>query len=82
MILTREQGVREEIELTGPEAPTPAPEPQAQSEELPLPICPVGVVNSELADAQNEPEPEPGCSPLDKHFPPAAAATPQEGKVQ
>jgi transposase InsO family protein len=82
VILTREQGAREEVELTGPEAQPPAPEPQAQDEELPLPVCPVGVVNSELADAENEPEPEPGCSPLDKHFPPTAAARPQEGSGQ
>jgi transposase InsO family protein len=82
VILTREQGVREEIELTGPEAPIPAPEPQAQAEELPLPICPVGVINSALADAQNEPEPEPGCSPLDKDLSIAAAARPQEGGGQ
>jgi hypothetical protein len=82
VILTREPGVREEVALTGPQAQPPAPEPQAQGEELPLPVCPVGVVNSELADAENEPEPEPGCSPLDKHFPPVPSARPQEGGCQ
>jgi hypothetical protein len=82
VILTREPGVREEVALTGPEAQPSAPEPQAQGEELPLPVCPVGVVNSELADAENEPEPEPGCSPLDKHFPPTTPVAPQKGGVQ
>jgi hypothetical protein len=82
VILTREQGVREEVELTGPEAQPPASTPAEKTEELPVPVCPVGVVNSELADAENEPEPEPGCSPLDKHFPPTAAARPQEGGGQ
>jgi hypothetical protein len=33
-------------------------------------VCPQGVVNSELNEAENLPEPEPGTSPLDEHFPP------------
>ena len=80
VILTREQGVREEVALTGPE--TPAATPPAKTEELPLPVCPLGVVSSELAGAENEPEPEPGCSPLDEHFPPDAVAAQQEGGGQ
>ena len=80
VILTREQGVREEVDLTGPEAPTPTP--PAKTAELPVPICPLGVVSSALSGAENEPEPEPGCSPLDKHFPPDAVTEQQEGGGQ
>jgi transposase InsO family protein len=58
VILTREEGAREEVDL----APPPAPQPV---EELPDPVCPQGVVTSELPDAANEPEPLPGTSALD-----------------
>ena len=67
VIMTRQEGQREEVDLTPPLPPaSPEPEP-----ELPQPVCPQGVVSSELAEAENQPEPAPGCSPLDEHFPPA-----------
>jgi len=68
VILTRQEGQREEVDLTPP-APTAAPQPQPEP-ELPQPVCPQGVVDSNLAEAENLPEPAPGCSPLDEHFPP------------
>ena len=70
VILTRQEGEREEVDLTPPTPPAvpePAPQPEA---ELPQPVCPQGVVDSEMNDAENLPEPEPGTSPLDEHFPP------------
>jgi transposase InsO family protein len=70
VILTRQEGQREEVDLIPPAAPA-APEPEP---ELPQPVCPQGVVNSELAEAENQPEPAPGTSPLDEHFPPVEEA--------
>jgi transposase InsO family protein len=67
VILTRQEGQREEVDLTPP-APPAAPQPPAC--DLPQPVCPQGIVDSELAEAENLPEPAPGCSPLDEHFPP------------
>jgi hypothetical protein len=72
VILTRQEGQREEVDLTPP-IPPAAPQPQPQPEPepvLPQPVCPQGVVDSNLAEAENLPEPAPGCSPLDEHFPP------------
>ena len=66
VILTRQEGQREEVDLTPP-APPAAPEPEP---ELPQPVCPQGLVSSELADAENQPEAAPGTSPMDEHFPP------------
>jgi hypothetical protein len=68
------------VDLTPPTPPTvPQPEPTPQPEpELPQPVCPQGVVDSELAEAENQPEPAPGTSPLDEHFPP----TEEEGGAQ
>jgi hypothetical protein len=67
VILTRQEGQRQEVDLTPP-APPAAPQPPAC--DLPQPVCPKGIVDSELAEAENLPEPAPGCSPLDEHFPP------------
>jgi transposase InsO family protein len=73
VILTRQEGEREEVDLTPPVPPV-VPEPALQPEpELPHPVCPQGVVDSELNEAENLPEPEPGTSPLDEHFPPTQA---------
>ena len=69
MILTREAGTREEIALTPP--------PEAKPASLPVPLCPEGLVQSELSKAEEMPEPEPGVSRLDEHFPPPQDA--QEG---
>jgi transposase InsO family protein len=60
VILMREEGQREEIDLT------PTSSEAAKPAELPVPVCPQGVVVSPLADAQNEPEAAPGTSPLDR----------------
>lgn len=80
VILTRQEGQREEVDLTPPTPPTPPPAPQPVPEPvLPQPVCPQGLVDSNLAEAENLPEPEPGTSPLDEHFPPAEGAT--EGGV-
>lgn len=85
VILTRDQGVREEVELVAP-APTPPPAPPAPTpppvapepaSELPQPLCPQGVVSSELADAATEAPPAPGTSALDGFTPPPS--TPEEG---
>lgn len=84
VILTRDQGVREEVELVAP-APAPQAVPSAPAtqpaelepaSELPQPLCPQGVVSSELADAATEAPPLPGTSPLDEFAPPPAL---QEG---
>jgi transposase InsO family protein len=65
MILMRQPGQREEIELTAPQQVS-APEPAApQAEALPEPVCPQGVVTTELAEAENEEPSAPGTSPLD-----------------
>ena len=70
VILTRQEGEREEVDLTPPTPPAvPEPVPQPEA-ELPQPVCPQGVVDSELNEAENLPEPEPGTSPLDEYFPP------------
>jgi transposase InsO family protein len=66
VILMRQPGQREEIDL----APAPASTPVAANEgvkfeDLPLPVCPQGVVVRELADAVDEPEAAPGTSPID-----------------
>jgi len=66
VIMTRPEGEREEVALTPP-APPACPEPQP---DLPQPVCPQGLVSSELAEAENEPEYPPGKSPLDAHLPP------------
>jgi transposase InsO family protein len=79
VILTRQEGEREEVDLTPPApqaAPQPKPEPQPEP-ELPQPVCPQGVVDGELGEAENLPEPEPGTSALDEHFPPL-----EEGGVE
>lgn len=71
VILTRDQGVREEVELVAPPpAAVPVATPQPAEPEpvdvLPQPLCPQGVVESELADAANEAPPAPGTSPIDE----------------
>jgi transposase InsO family protein len=83
VILMREQGVREEVDLVPPASvakpepvSTPAPEPQppgfgetkSPPEELPQPVCPQGIVSSELSEAENQEPSQPGTSPLDEHF--------------
>ena len=81
VILTRDPGVREEVDLV---APTPSAAPvtppsvstaqpaateSAPASDLPQPLCPQGVVHSELADAATEEPPAPGTSPLDEFKP-------------
>lgn len=65
VILTRQEGEREEIELnpdeSKPEEETPAP--------LPDPVSAQGIVSSDSDQAGNESPPAPGTSPLDEHFP-------------
>ena len=79
VILTRQEGRREEVDLTPPTPPVAAPPvpaaaaPEPES-ELPQSVCPQGVVDSALAEAENLPEPAPGTSPLDEHFPPVESA--------
>jgi len=68
VILTRQEGRREEIELN-PQAPPPEPE---AAPVLPAPVCPLGIVSGELAEEGLEVPPTPGTSPLDEHFPPDA----------
>lgn len=53
VILTREEGERQEVDLAAPDETQPVPEP----------VCPTGVVDSALPE---EPEPAPGESPLDE----------------
>ena len=65
VILTRQEGQREEIDLNPQEA-KPEPEPEVA---LPSPVCPLGIVTGDLADEGNEEPPTPGTSPLDEHFP-------------
>jgi len=54
MILTREAGTREEIALTPPPEDKPA--------SLPVPLCPEGLVQSELSEAEEMPAPCAICS--------------------
>jgi hypothetical protein len=65
VILTRQEGEREEIELnpeeSKPEEEAPAP--------LPTPVSAQGVVSSDPTQEGNESPPAPGTSPLDEHFP-------------
>jgi hypothetical protein len=65
VILTRQEGQREEIDLNPQEA-KPEPEPEVS---LPSPVCPLGIVSGDLAEEGNEEPPAPGTSPLDAHFP-------------
>jgi transposase InsO family protein len=65
VILTRQEGQREEIDLNPQEA-KPEPEPEVA---LPSPVCPLGIVTGDLAEEGNEEPPAPGTSPLDEHFP-------------
>lgn len=64
VIMMREEGQREEIDLT-PAQPSPVPAEAARPGELPAPVCPQGVVSRELTDAVDEPEAAPGTSPID-----------------
>jgi transposase InsO family protein len=64
VIMMREEGTREEIDLT-PAQPTPVPSEAAKPDDLPAPVCPQGVVIRELTDAVDEPEAAPGTSPID-----------------
>lgn len=65
VILTRQEGQREEIDLNPQEAKQEA-EPEVA---LPSPVCPLGIVSGDLAEEGNEEPPAPGTSPLDEHFP-------------
>jgi len=69
VILTRAEGVRQEIDLVPP-AVSPS------NEGLPEPVCPAGVVNA--MEAGEEP-PGPGESPLDDGLERLREAWPQEG---
>jgi transposase InsO family protein len=64
VILMRQPGQREEIDLAPAPAPV-APNEGVKSEELPVPVCPQGVIVRELTDAVDEPEAAPGTSPID-----------------
>lgn len=57
VILTREEGERQEVDLAAPSEPT----------EVPEPVCPTAIVDPSIGD---EPEPAPGASPLDEMLPP------------
>ena len=46
--------------------------------KLPQPLCPQGVVTTQLDEAENQPPPTPGTSPLDEHFPIHAPAPQNE----
>ena len=65
MILMRQPGEREEVDLSAPPQLPAEPQPETPPEPLPAPVCPLGVVASELAEAEDEPQPEPGTSPID-----------------
>ena len=78
VILTRQEGQREEIDLNPQEA-KPEPEPEAA---LPSPVCPLGVVSGDLAEEGNEEPPAPGTSPLDEHFPADEAPAQHSAPVQ
>jgi len=67
VILTREEGKREEIDLAGRPAEAPVEPP---AEPLPAPVCPQGVLSGPLAEEGNEAPPEPGTSPVDVLVPP------------
>lgn len=64
VIMMREQGEREEIDLT-PAQPAPVPAEAAKPVDLPTPVCPQGVIIRELTDAVDEAEAAPGTSPID-----------------
>ena len=65
VILTRQEGEREEIELNPGE-----PKPEEETPEpLPTPVSAQGIVSSDSDQAGNESPPAPGTSPLDEHFP-------------
>jgi transposase InsO family protein len=53
VILTREEGERQEVDLAAPNDET----------QVPPPVCPIGIVDPSLPE---EPEPAPGSSPLDE----------------
>jgi hypothetical protein len=64
VILTHNQGERQEIDLV-----PPAPAPETPKADLPTPVCPMGdVVGLGTEEAQAEPPP-PGTSPLDEAWP-------------
>jgi transposase InsO family protein len=65
VILMRQPGEREEVDLSAPQQLPAQPEPDSQTEPLPAPVCPQGVVTTELTEAEDEPPPEPGTSPID-----------------
>jgi hypothetical protein len=62
--MMREEGLREEIDLTAAQ-PSPVPVEAVKPDELPVPVCPQGIVTRELTDAVDEPEAAPGTSPID-----------------
>jgi transposase InsO family protein len=76
VILMREEGVREEVDLVPPALPSkpepmpsqPVPAPEPQPSDLPQPVCPQGIVSSDLSEAENQEPSQPGTSPLDEHF--------------
>ena len=86
VILMREEGVREEVDLVPPASatkpepisPASAPVPEPQPVDLPQPVCPQGIVSSDLSEAENQEPSQPGTSPLDEHFGTGA----EEGGVQ
>lgn len=65
VILTRQAGEREEIELN----PQGKEEGEGVRESLPQPVSAQGIVDSAPEEVGNEEPPAPGTSPLDEHFP-------------
>ena len=63
VIMTRQGGGREEVELVAPEGEGDVPAGEA---ETCLPLCPRGDIGWPLGDEGNEEPPAPGVSPLDE----------------
>jgi transposase InsO family protein len=68
VIMMREPGIREEVELSSPQSITQPEEnkmPEPVADDLPTPVCPQGIVENELYEAENQEPPAPGTSAID-----------------
>jgi hypothetical protein len=73
VILTKENGSREEVDLVRPEE-------ERKEDEMPRPLCPMPEGNPAMPGAGNEEPPAPGTSPLDALEDVAKDATNTEDK--
>ena len=85
VILRREGGARQEVELVAPDAAAAAGNAQAVSAGvdaaragagLPQPLCPHGAPVGSLPEGADEPVASPGVSPLDEAMHPLAPVRP------